>query len=79
MKTSDSKMLLGLVAGIAIGAAVGYLIASDRGEELLCELKEVAGKAKEGLNSAIAKAKETGCEVLQSIKESKETVSEKAS
>ena len=63
MKNVDSKLLLGLV----VGAAVGYLAASDKREQLLEDLKEVAGKVKDGFNSALAKAKESGA--LKSVKE----------
>ncbi|MDH6359135.1 YtxH domain-containing protein [Parabacteroides sp. PF5-9] len=74
MKSSDSKLLLGLLAGIAVGAAVGYLVASEKGEELLDELKDLAGKAKDGLNSALEKAKETGHEAVAAIKEKKSEI-----
>jgi len=58
----DSKLLLGLVIGAAIGAAVGYLAATDKKEQILDELGELAGKVKEGFNTAIAKFKEAKCE-----------------
>ena len=54
MKNVDSKLLLGLVIGAAVGSAVGYLMATDRKEEILEELNGVVGKVKEGFNSAIA-------------------------
>ncbi|RHJ92539.1 YtxH domain-containing protein [Parabacteroides bouchesdurhonensis] len=69
MKNVDSKLLLGLVVGAAVGAAVGYLAASDKREQLLEDLKEVAGKVKEGFNTALAKAKESGCDALKAVKE----------
>jgi len=72
MKTSDSKLLLGLLVGVAVGAAVGYLVASDKGEELLEELKDMAGKAKDNINAAVAKAKEAGLEAVKTAKEYKD-------
>ncbi|MDR2968446.1 MAG: YtxH domain-containing protein [Tannerellaceae bacterium] len=72
MKSTDSKLLLGLAIGVAVGAAVGYLVGSDKGEELLEELKDMAGKAKEGFNLAVEKAKATGQEVLKTAKGYKE-------
>lgn len=63
MKNVDSKLLLGLVVGTAIGVAVGYLAATDKKEQLLDELNGVVGKVKEGFNSAIAKYKESKAEV----------------
>ena len=63
MKNVDSKLLLVLVVGTAIGVAVGYLAATDKKEQLLDELNGVVGKVKEGFNSAIAKYKESKAEV----------------
>jgi gas vesicle protein len=54
----DSKLLLGLVIGGAIGAAVGYLAATDKKEQILEELNEVIGKVKSSFNSAVSKYKE---------------------
>ena len=61
MKSVDSKLLLGLV----VGAAVGYLAATDKKEQLLDELNNVVGKVKEGFNSALAKYKESKQEPVQ--------------
>ena len=49
----DSKLLLGLVVGAAVGAAIGYLAATDKKDQILEELSNVAGKVKEGFNSAV--------------------------
>ena len=49
----DSKLLLGLVVGAAVGAAIGYLAASDKKDQILEELSNVAGKVKEGFNTAV--------------------------
>jgi len=60
MKSNDdSKLLLGLVIGAVVGAAVGYLAATDKREQILNELKDVAGKVKEGFNTAVTKYKGT--------------------
>lgn len=76
MKNVDSKLLLGLVVGAAVGAAVGYLAATDKKEQILEDLKEVAGKVKEGFNAALAKAKETGGEALKAVKGCEESAAE---
>lgn len=76
MKNVDSKLLLGLVVGAAVGAAVGYLAATDKREQILEDLKEVAGKVKEGFNTAVAKAKESGAEALNRVKGTKEVAEE---
>ena len=41
MKSVDSKLLLGLVVGAAVGSSVGYFEATDKREQLLEELNGV--------------------------------------
>ena len=69
MKNVDSKLLLGLVVGACVGAAVGYLAATDKREQLLEELNGVVGKVKEGFNSALAKYKEGKAEIAKTTEE----------
>ena len=57
MKQVDSKLLLGLIIGAAVGGAVAYLATSDKKEIWLDELNSLANKAKEGLNDVIETAK----------------------
>ena len=52
----DSKFLLGLLIGGA--AAIGYLAATDKREQLIDELNDVVGKVKSTVNMAISKYKE---------------------
>ena len=54
----DSKFLLGLLIGGAGGAAIGYLAATDKREQLIDELNDVVGKVKSTVNMAISKYKE---------------------
>ena len=54
----DSKYLLGLLIGGAVGAAIGYLAATDKREQLIDELNDVVGKVKSTVNMAISKYKE---------------------
>ena len=54
----DSKFLLGLLIGGAVGAAIGYLAATDKREQLIDELNAVVGKVKSTVNMAISKYKE---------------------
>ena len=63
MKNVDSKLLLGLVVGAAVGAA------TDKREQLLDELNGVVGKVKEGFNSALAKYKEGKAEIAKTTEE----------
>ena len=54
----DSKFLLGLLIGGAVGAAIGDLAATDKREQLIDELNDVVGKVKSTVNMAISKYKE---------------------
>jgi len=58
MKPDNSKLLLGLAIGAAIGAAFVYVATSDKKEEWLKEINEVAQKAKEAFSSTVAQIKE---------------------
>jgi len=58
MKPDNSKLLLGLAVGAAIGAAFVYVATSDKKEEWMNEISEVAQKAKEAFNSTVAQIKE---------------------
>ncbi|MDR2139278.1 MAG: YtxH domain-containing protein [Tannerella sp.] len=58
----DSKLLLGLVIGGAIGAAVGYLAATDKKEQLLNDLNEIIAKAKNAFTSAVSTYRESKTE-----------------
>jgi len=50
--------LLPFIIGAAVGAAIGYLLASGKGKELLADLKESAGKIKEDLENKFNQGKE---------------------
>ncbi|MDH6304235.1 gas vesicle protein [Parabacteroides sp. PF5-5] len=67
MKSVDSKLLLGLVVGAAVGAAVGYLAATDKKEQILDELNKVAGKVKEGFDTAVSKYKTGKAELANQV------------
>ena len=54
----DSKFLLGLLIGGEVGAAIGYLAATDKREQLIDELNDVVGKVKSTVNMAISKYKD---------------------
>lgn len=47
-----------LAAGVALGAAIGYVVASDKKEEWLQEATDVVDKLKSNVKKAIAKGKE---------------------
>lgn len=53
-----SPLILSFIIGAAVGAAVGYLLASGKGEEILSDLKDSAGKMKDELDKQVDKGKE---------------------
>lgn len=59
-----SALILSFIAGAAAGAVVGYLLASGKGEEMLADVKEAAGKFKDEFDKQIDKGKE----ILEEIK-----------
>ncbi|MDR2918739.1 MAG: YtxH domain-containing protein [Tannerella sp.] len=65
----DSKLLLGLVIGAAVGVAVGYLATTDKREQLLEEINDLVGKVKENFNAAVTKYKEGKAEIETAIEE----------
>ncbi len=59
-----SALILSFIAGAAAGAVVGYLLASGKGEEMLADVKEAAGKFKDEFDKQI----DNGKEILEEIK-----------
>jgi len=58
---NQSRLILAFIAGAAAGAAVAYLVTSDKGEEIIGEIRNLAGKIRENVSDRMAKngAKET--------------------
>jgi len=54
---SEAKLLLGLGIGVALGAAIGYIMGSDRKEEWLEQANEFADKARANVKTAIYRGK----------------------
>jgi gas vesicle protein len=42
--TTTTKVILGLVGAAAVGAAIGLLLAPDKGSEIRKNIKDTAGK-----------------------------------
>lgn len=57
MKNSESKILLGLGIGIALGAAIGYIMGTDKKEDWLEQANEFADKVRANVKTAIHKGK----------------------
>ena len=54
---SEAKLLLGLGIGVALGAAIGYIMGSDRKEEWLEQANEFADKVRANVKTAIYRGK----------------------
>ena len=54
---SEGKLLLGLGIGIALGAAIGYILGTDKKEEWLEQANEFVDKVKTNVKAAINKGK----------------------
>lgn len=67
MKTGDSKLLVGLLIGAAVGATVAYLATSDKKDQILEELGNLADKVKEGYHAAVSKYYEGKQEIKKEI------------
>lgn len=58
MESNNSKILITFIAGAAVGAAIGYLLASGKKDEWLNDLKEFAGKVKDDVKSKMDEGKQ---------------------
>ena len=54
-----SKILLALLAGAAVGVAIGYFLNSDKKDELVNDIKDKASKLKDDLADKFEKGKTT--------------------
>ena len=54
----NSKFLTGLVLGVAAGAAIGYFLTTDKGKEILEEIKSAASDAGDEVKNVISKGKQ---------------------
>ena len=52
---NQSKLILAFIAGAAAGAAVAYLVSSDKGEDILSEIRGLAGKIRNNVNDRMNK------------------------
>lgn len=64
----NTKMITALLIGAAIGGAVAWFLTSDKKEEIIEELKDAAGKAKEDITDTVEKGKK----LVEDIKEKAE-------
>lgn len=66
MKDS-SKVLLGFVAGVAAAAGIYALAKSEKGQQLIEEIKDTASQWKEELDSLLRKGKKAAEETEEDI------------
>jgi len=82
MSSSDSKFLLGFLAGAAIGALAGILFATDKGSETRKVLNEKAKKIKDDLqqdmNEKIDELKDYLDENVEEVKTKASRTAQKA-
>ena len=54
---NNSKIILALLGGVAIGVAIGYFLNSDKKDEIVSDLKDGASKLKENIADGIENLK----------------------
>jgi uncharacterized membrane-anchored protein YhcB (DUF1043 family) len=70
MKDNDnSKLLLALLGGVAVGVAIGYFLNSDKKDEIVDNLKEKASKLKDDLSDEIDKGRSIIDDLKNSVEE----------
>ena len=74
MKSGNSKLILGLVIGAAIGAAACYLMDRDNREDLLERINDTVDNAKKKIGKAIGQ----GMEELDSAVDKVNTLAQSA-
>lgn len=58
MEKNKSNMMFGFIIGAAVGAAIGYLLASDKKDEVVQDIKDAASKIKDELGNQFEKGKQ---------------------
>ena len=53
----NNKLLVGVLIGAAAGAAIGYLLTTEKGKEILSNLQDAAGTATDRVKGAYDTAK----------------------
>lgn len=76
MKSSCRNFMLGMIAGSAIGAAIGILYAPDKGTETRKKIKVKADDLKDDLETKYNDLKEQVDEVIDKVKETFKSAAE---
>jgi len=64
---NQSKLILTFLAGAAAGAAIAYLVTSDRAGDLIKEIKDMAMKVKDNIVDTMNKATEGNREAEEDV------------
>jgi gas vesicle protein len=67
--SNNTKLLLGFVVGAAAGAALGILLTSDKGKEILERLKATASDLEDDFKEAIDKGKKMAEDLEEKVKQ----------
>jgi len=73
----SSKFLAGLVIGAAAGAAIAIFLNTEKGKELVADLKSAAGKAGDELKEAAKRFGDELDEVMEKGKEYADNLGQK--
>ncbi len=73
----NSKFLAGLVIGAAAGAAIAVFLNTEKGKELMADLKSAAGKAGDDLKEAARRFGDELDEVVEKGKEYADNLGQK--
>ena len=64
---SEGKLLLGLGIGIALGAAIGYILGTDKKEEWLEQANQFVDKVKANVKTAVSKGQARASNLKEDI------------
>jgi hypothetical protein len=64
---NQSRLILTFLAGAAAGAAIAYLVTSDRAGDIIEEIKDMAMKVKDNIVDTMSKASEGNKETEEDL------------
>jgi gas vesicle protein len=75
---SSTKFLAGVIVGAAAGVALAMFMNSDKGQELISDLKSAAGKAGDSLKNKFNDLKDQVSDTVQKGKQFAQDMSDEA-